>query len=116
LSVTGDERAAGGGGDQTAWSTDQGAGPFDRVYSERSRRVAAWAREEQPAKLTDRELEVLRLVAKGWTNARIALELDVTERTVRFHLESLFARLEVDNRVEAVVKVIRGEYHKLREV
>ncbi|MDY7041810.1 MAG: LuxR C-terminal-related transcriptional regulator [Chloroflexota bacterium] len=57
--------------------------------------------------MTDRELEVLRLVAKGWTNARIALELDVTERTVRFHLESLFARLEVDNRVEAVVKAIR---------
>ncbi len=57
--------------------------------------------------LTEREREVLALVARGWSNARIAQELAVTERTVRFHLENLFARLGVDNRVAAVVKAIR---------
>ncbi len=52
-----------------------------------------------------RELDVLRLVAtQGWTNARIARELGISERTVRFHLENLFGRLEVDNRMAAVIK------------
>ncbi len=56
-----------------------------------------------PSTPTERERQVLRGVAHGWTNARIAQELGISERTVRQHLEKLFMRLEVDNRISAVI-------------
>ena len=56
---------------------------------------------------TAREQEVLQQLAKGLTNAQIAHALGITERTVRFHIENLFSRLQVDNRVEAVMKAMR---------
>ena len=56
---------------------------------------------------TKREREVLMLMCHGWTNERIARELCITERTVRFHVTSLFQQLGVDNRVAAVVKAIQ---------
>ena len=46
-------------------------------------------------------------LARGFTNAEIARALGITERTVRFHIENLFARLHVENRVEAVMKAMR---------
>ena len=63
--------------------------------------------EEEAIPLSERELEVLRLVAKGWTNTRIAKELGIGERTVAFHVENLLAKLGADNRTEAVVEAIR---------
>jgi DNA-binding NarL/FixJ family response regulator len=51
--------------------------------------------------LTSRELEILRLVAAGASNNRIAAELWVTEQTVKFHLSNLYRKLEVANRTEA---------------
>ena len=51
--------------------------------------------------LTDRELEILRLVAEGYTNGRIARELWVTEQTVKFHLSNTYRKLGVANRTEA---------------
>ena len=51
--------------------------------------------------LTDRELEILRLVAQGYTNSRIARELWVTEQTVKFHLSNTYRKLGVANRTEA---------------
>jgi DNA-binding NarL/FixJ family response regulator len=51
--------------------------------------------------LTDRELEILRLVAMGYTNGRIARELWVTEQTVKFHLSNTYRKLDVANRTEA---------------
>lgn len=56
--------------------------------------------------LTPRQLAVLQLVAQGKTNRQITQELDITERTVRFHLEKIFARLNVQNRTEAVIKAV----------
>lgn len=56
---------------------------------------------------TVREQEVLQYLAKGLTNAQIAHALGIAERTVRFHMENLFSRLQVDNRVEAVMKAMR---------
>jgi DNA-binding NarL/FixJ family response regulator len=55
---------------------------------------------------TPREQEVLELLARGLTNAEIGRALGIGERTVRFHLENLFTRLHVDNRVEAVMKAM----------
>lgn len=70
-------------------------------------RVAAWARGETPsiagvAELTEREVEVLRLLARGWDNARIAAELVISEGTVKNHVTSIYAKLNVHSRAEAV--------------
>ena len=56
----------------------------------------------QPEPLTARELEVLRLVALGSTNRDIAERLVVTERTVKFHVSAILAKLGARNRTEAV--------------
>jgi len=58
-------------------------------------------------RITARELEVLRLVARGRQNKEIARDLAVTERTVKFHLSALMRKLGVGNRVEAVSAAIR---------
>ncbi len=51
--------------------------------------------------LTERELEVLRLVAAGAPNSRIAAQLWITEQTVKFHLSKVYRKLGVSNRTEA---------------
>jgi DNA-binding NarL/FixJ family response regulator len=56
--------------------------------------------------LTERELEVLTLVATGKTNGDIARELFVTTKTVKFHLTSIFSKLNVTNRTEAAAFAI----------
>ena len=63
------------------------------------KRPAAIIEEDCP--LTDRELEILQLVAEGHTNGRIARELWVTEQTVKFHLSNTYRKLGVANRTEA---------------
>jgi DNA-binding NarL/FixJ family response regulator len=51
--------------------------------------------------LTRRELEILRLVAEGHSNAKLARMLWVTEQTVKFHLSNIYRKLDVANRTEA---------------
>ena len=51
--------------------------------------------------LTKREVEILRLVAEGHTNAQMARMLWVTEQTVKFHLSNIYRKLDVANRTEA---------------
>ena len=51
--------------------------------------------------LTKRELEILRLVAEGLSNAALAKMLWVTEQTVKFHLSNIYRKLNVSNRTEA---------------
>jgi DNA-binding NarL/FixJ family response regulator len=59
------------------------------------------ARNERPAGLTRRELEILKLVAEGHSNAAVARMLWVTEQTVKFHLSNIYRKLDVSNRTEA---------------
>jgi DNA-binding NarL/FixJ family response regulator len=61
----------------------------------------------QPEPLTPRELEVLGLISQGLHNSEIAERLFVTERTVKFHVSSILAKLGADNRTEAVVLAAR---------
>ena len=64
--------------------------------------------EPDPADLLSRrEIEVLRAVARGLTNGKIAEELYISEQTVKNHVSSIFSKLEVDTRVEAVLYAIR---------
>ena len=58
--------------------------------------------------LTDRELEVLGLLAKGFANKQIAAALGISEHTVKFHVSSIYTKLNVTNRTEAVRAGLRG--------
>jgi len=53
------------------------------------------------AGLTRREIEILQLVAEGYSNAQLARMLWVTEQTVKFHLSNIYRKLGVANRTEA---------------
>lgn len=57
--------------------------------------------------LTSRELEVLQLLANGLDNKAIALQLQISKHTVKFHLSSIFSKLDVSSRTEAVTFGLR---------
>lgn len=73
--------------------------------------IAAMARkdhsEPRAHELTEREDEVLQLLTQGWSNLRIAKQLNVTERTVRFHLSNIYEKLGVSSRSEAIAHALR---------
>jgi len=56
--------------------------------------------------LTDRELDVLRLTAKGFTNKAIGVQLSISDRTVQGHLAHIFAKLQANSRTEAVMRAV----------
>jgi len=63
----------------------------------------------RPEVLTAREIQVLRLLARGRANKEIAAELIISERTVKFHVSSILSKLGAGNRTEAVrLAVQRG--------
>lgn len=68
-------------------------------------KVAAWAREERPAGLTEREREVPVLVAVGHSNKQIAREMGISEKTVEYHVTNIFGKLGVGSRSETIVWV-----------
>jgi two-component system, NarL family, response regulator LiaR len=75
------------------------------VASKLLQHMSAQAGKEQPAfeELTEREFEVLRLLAQGKPNKEIAETLVITERTVKFHVSSILSKLGAGNRTEAVM-------------
>jgi len=58
---------------------------------------------EQP---TEREMEVLYLVAKGYTNKAIGVQLGISDRTVQGHLAHVFSKLQASSRTEAVMRAV----------
>lgn len=58
--------------------------------------------------LSERELEVLGLLSKGLANKQIATALGISEHTVKFHVSSIYTKLNVTNRTEAVRAGLRG--------
>ena len=89
-----------------------------RVYNEsiiREQAVAATQNNQLPARqdstdlyaqLTVKEREVLSLLAKGCSNAEIAVELNITVGTAKSHLNNLFWKMDVNNRTKVVAKAI----------
>ncbi len=56
--------------------------------------------------LTEREMEVLRLAARGYTNKSIGVQLRISDRTVQGHLAHIFAKLQATSRTEAVMRAV----------
>lgn len=65
--------------------------------------------------LTGRELEVLKLAAKGMTNTDIARELSLSVRTVQNHLSNVFSKMGVGSRTEAVLHALRKGWFTLED-
>jgi DNA-binding NarL/FixJ family response regulator len=60
------------------------------------------------AELSDREIEVLKLIANGKDNANIASELHISPKTVKNHISNILMKLQIDNRIQAAVYAVRS--------
>jgi DNA-binding NarL/FixJ family response regulator len=67
-------------------------------------------------KLTSREQEILKMVARGMSNKQIASALDLGIRTVKSHLVDIFNKLKADSRTEAVIIGLRAGFLKLEDL
>jgi DNA-binding CsgD family transcriptional regulator len=96
---------AAGDEDTAAWELDAARGVFDRLGAGPDvARVDSLTASPQAAAahgLTQRELQVLRLVARGATNRSIAAELVLSERTIDRHVSNIFTKLRVSSRAAA---------------
>lgn len=81
-----------------------------RVASKVARRAIEGKDQAAGSPLTAREREVLQLMAEGKENAEIAETLVITERTVKFHVSNIYAKLGVTSRTAAVVKAIQQDW------
>lgn len=61
---------------------------------------------KQENQLSKREIEIAKLLLQGKSNKQIALALNISESTVEFHLKNIYAKLGVDSRVEASIKLL----------
>jgi DNA-binding NarL/FixJ family response regulator len=75
-----------------------------RVFGTEPVDPVAKANQTLPDPLTPRELEVLSLLAEGLTNLGIAEKLVISKVTVRSHLNKLYSKLDVENRVQAITQ------------
>ncbi len=66
------------------------------------------AEETIKAELSDREIEVLKLIANGKDNAEIARELVISPKTVKNHISNILVKLQIDNRIQAAVYAVRS--------
>jgi DNA-binding NarL/FixJ family response regulator len=60
------------------------------------------------AELSDREIEVLKLIANGKDNAEIAGELHISPKTVKNHISNILMKLQIDNRIQAAVYAVKS--------
>ena len=60
------------------------------------------------AELSEREIEVLKLIANGKDNAQIAGELHISPKTVKNHISNILMKLQIDNRIQAAVYAVRS--------
>ncbi len=64
--------------------------------------------EKMTAELSDREIEVLKLIANGKDNAEIARDLFISPKTVKNHISNILMKLQIDNRIQAAVYAVRS--------
>ncbi len=97
---------------QAIRSVTRGDGALDPKVTkrvlERVREAERQSRLDAFQELSERELEVLALVAQGKTNAEIARELTLSEKTVRNHVSTILSKLGLSNRIEAATYAVRN--------
>jgi DNA-binding NarL/FixJ family response regulator len=81
-----------------------------RVMAKFINRRRAGLPDDPLSELTDREADVLRMLARGATNALMAAELGIAERTVRFHLHNVYDKLNLRGRGEAIVWAVKNGF------
>jgi DNA-binding NarL/FixJ family response regulator len=86
---------------------ERGEAAISRSMTGRLFKHVAQPPDEVEIILSEREVEVLRLVAAGKSNREIAQQLSVSENTVKFHLRNILQRLGVSNRAEAVMVALQ---------
>jgi DNA-binding NarL/FixJ family response regulator len=74
----------------------------------RSQSSSVDAAETIRTELSDREIEVLKLIANGKDNAQIARELFISPKTVKNHISNILMKLQIDNRIQAAVYAVRS--------
>lgn len=77
-----------------------------KVFAAKERSKMAGAKDTEPVNLTDKELLILQLVARGFKSKEIAFDMGVTERTIKSHLTNIYSKLGVESRAQAVATAI----------
>ena len=87
-----------------------------KVINRFARPAEKYGKEAALDQLTKRELEVLKLAAKGMSNREIALDLSISVRTVQTHLSNIFTKIGVGSRIEAVIYGLRQGWFTLEDL
>jgi NarL family two-component system response regulator LiaR len=70
----------------------------------------------EPDQLSEREMEVLKLAAKGMTNLEIANDIALSVRTIQGHLSNIFSKMHVGSRTEAVIQALQRGWFTLDDI
>mgnify|MGYP001824473073 FL=1 len=95
---------------QAVRDVNEGKSALDPIIAQKLMRHISGQRPSKSIEyeaLTDRELEVLTLAGKGYTNKAIGMQLGISDRTVQAHLSNIFSKLGVSSRTEAVMYAVR---------
>jgi NarL family two-component system response regulator LiaR len=99
-------------------STHNGASWLDpriaKIVLQNFGKPTASAKEQHTEELTltEREIEVLHLIARGYSNSEISKELCISMNTVKTHIRNIFHKLEVEDRTQAAMKAVKRELIK----
>lgn len=85
------------------------AGEFSAIAAQQAQAPAARREPDGIDTLSRRELEVLKLVAEGLTNEEVAARTFISTTTVKAHLNTIFDKLQVNNRIKAALALIRRQ-------
>jgi len=94
---------------QAVRDVNEGKSALDPVIAQKLMRHISGQRPSQKVEyeaLTDRELEVLTLTGKGYTNKAIGIQLGISDRTVQGHLAKTYSKLQAGSRTEAVMRAV----------
>jgi DNA-binding NarL/FixJ family response regulator len=92
---------------QAVHDVDEGKSALDPAITKKLMSNLFRNPENRPVEsLTDRELDVLRLAAKGYTNKAIGIQLNISDRTVQGHLAHIFDKMQATSRTEAVMRAV----------
>jgi DNA-binding NarL/FixJ family response regulator len=94
---------------QAVRDVNEGKSALDPVIAQKLMRHISGQRPSQISEyeaLTDRELEVLTLAGKGYTNKAIGVQLGISDRTVQGHLAKTYSKLQAGSRTEAVMRAV----------